>query len=314
MKLADITSRINWPQPGSYVLAVSGGVDSMVLLDLMATAVGQRGYQLVVAHFDHGIRPDSASDAVSVETVAKRHGIAFATQRAELAGQSEVVARQARYRYLRKVMSKHAAQAILTAHHKDDARETIIFNTLRGTNIFGQTGFGVGDGDVLRPLAQLSKQDLTAYAAERHLEWHEDSTNADISYTRNFIRHEFLPFASHQLPGFDSRFDLLAAEITRAAADLREQVNNWLAGHARFQPLQASFDRAALTERSDLSRGYLIYEACHRLNPGLELKSVVVAEAARFAVAGRSGQKIDLGSGLRLYLSRDKVVVASTKD
>lgn len=166
-----------------YVVAVSGGVDSVVLLHQLVQA---REHELIVAHFDHGIRPDSADDARFVEALAARYDLPFVSQREELGlGASEELARRQRYAFLRQVAKEHQA-VIATAHHGDDVVETIAINLQRGT---GWRGLAVLNApDIVRPLLQVSKQQLRLYALENRLEWVEDSTNATPAYLRNRLR------------------------------------------------------------------------------------------------------------------------------
>src|SRR5689334_19288064 len=118
-------------QPGKYVLAVSGGVDSMVLLHALQ---GRPGVKLVVAHYDHGIRPDSHEDRHLVQVVAAQHGLPFEYEEDWLGwGTSEETAREARYNFLERTRQRHKSDAIITAHHQDDVLETAIINLLRGT-------------------------------------------------------------------------------------------------------------------------------------------------------------------------------------
>jgi tRNA(Ile)-lysidine synthase len=154
--------KVDVPQ-GKYVVAVSGGVDSMVLLDVLGQL---EGMELVVAHFDHGIRADSGEDRKMVGEVAKRLGL--------------------RYVYAT------SAQAIITAHHQDDMLETAIWNMLRGTNRRGVTALR-STRQILRPLLHVSKQQIVDYAHEHAVGWHEDSTNLDTRYSRNYIRQHIVP-------------------------------------------------------------------------------------------------------------------------
>jgi tRNA(Ile)-lysidine synthetase-like protein len=178
-------------KPGKYVIAVSGGVDSMVLLDVLSK---QPGVELVVAHFDHGIRDDSNIDRQLVETAAANYGLPFVYEQGNLgATASEAQAREARYAFLRRVKTDHQAQAIITAHHADDGIETAIINLLRGT---GRKGLNAlqSTADILRPLLHVSKQDIYDYAQQQRqqghsITWREDSTNQTDQYLRNYIRH-----------------------------------------------------------------------------------------------------------------------------
>ena len=166
----------------SFVVAVSGGVDSVVLLDMMA----RRGQDdIVVAHVDHGIRPDSFKDARFVESLARHYRLPFETIRYELGlGASEEVARRARYDFLRRIAKKHHA-TIVTAHHSDDVVESIAIHVFRGT---GWRGLATHDSDITRPLLGVNKQRLRQYAERRCLAWREDETNESDAYLRNRIR------------------------------------------------------------------------------------------------------------------------------
>jgi len=167
-----------------YVVAVSGGVDSMVLLDMM---VRSSAGELVVAHFDHGIRPDSRRDAMFVESIAKQHGLHFETRREELGPKaSEALARERRYAFLRHLAKKHNAK-IVTAHHLDDLVETVAINLTRGT---GWRGLAALDSEVTRPLIDMEKAALLDYAQRRNIRWHEDSTNTSDAYLRNRLRRK----------------------------------------------------------------------------------------------------------------------------
>lgn len=166
----------------TYIVAVSGGVDSISLLHMLTQATD---HKIIVAHFDHGIRGDSVGDAVFVEGLAKEYGFQFETLREELGPHaSEETARNRRYAFLRAVAKKHDGR-IVTAHHADDAVETIAINFHRGT---GWRGLAVLDSDILRPLLSLSKADLVTYAEQRNLSWRDDSTNASDKYLRNRLR------------------------------------------------------------------------------------------------------------------------------
>jgi tRNA(Ile)-lysidine synthetase-like protein len=174
---------------GKYVVAVSGGVDSMVLLDMLAKVPG---LELIVAHFEHGIREDSDIDRQNVQTAAARYGLPFAWERGHLgAATSEARAREARYTFLHRVKQEQGADAIITAHHQDDLVETAILNMLRGTHRKGLSSLG-STHDIRRPLLHVTKQELYDYAALHRIAWRTESTNESDRYLRNYIRHHFL--------------------------------------------------------------------------------------------------------------------------
>lgn len=179
-------------KPGRYIVAVSGGVDSVVLLDLLYNELKNPKKDLIVAHFDHGIRADSAKDRKFVEGLARRYGLEFFYEEGRLGPEaSEALAREKRYEFLKEVKSKTGADAIVTAHHKDDVVETVIINILRGTGRKGLSSLSSRPG-IIRPLLDFSKKQIADYAKRNNLVWREDATNQDERYLRNYVRHNLV--------------------------------------------------------------------------------------------------------------------------
>ena len=204
------------PKPGRYVVAVSGGLDSVCLLDLLAT---RPGYELIVAHFDHGMRQGSKDDLKFVGHLATQYGLPFVSSRVELgASASEANARTMRYRFLHQTREQAAAVAILTAHHQDDRLETLVINLIRGTGRHGVSSIGISK-DIKRPLLNVSRKELEAYATAHSLAWREDPTNNSDQYLRNYIRHHILP----KIPDSD-KADLV--RLMNRQAELNAQIDS----------------------------------------------------------------------------------------
>jgi tRNA(Ile)-lysidine synthase len=177
------------PDGGKYVVAVSGGVDSMALLHLISK---NKNTNIIVAHFDHGIRLDSNEDLQLVKEISENYGFIFESEQGNLGSQaSEATARSARYNFLNKVKIKHGANAIITAHHQDDIIETCFINILRGTGRRGITSL-TSTAVVFRPLIGISKKHIIDYAVQNNLKWREDITNNDPKYLRNNLRINIL--------------------------------------------------------------------------------------------------------------------------
>ncbi len=175
---------------GHYVIAVSGGVDSVVLLHVLRASPG---VCLTVAHYDHGIRVDSREDARLVRQLAVAYGLPYVTDRIELgASASEDLARRKRYEFLETVRRASGAVAIITAHHQDDVLETAIHNIIRGTGRRGLSSLRSTD-TIMRPLLGVAKSEIIDYARQHELTWREDTTNNDTVYRRNYIRHKIVP-------------------------------------------------------------------------------------------------------------------------
>jgi tRNA(Ile)-lysidine synthetase-like protein len=183
---------------GEYVIAVSGGVDSMSLLDILASRP-QIG--LIVAHFNHGIREDSDKDEELVRRRADELNLPFEVGYGSLGPKaSEAAARKARYDFLHSVKDKYQADSIITAHHLDDALETAIINLIRGTGRKGLSAISANK-QVRRPLLSYSKSEILTYAKTKGIIWREDETNESDDYLRNYLRKGVLK----RLSGIDKR-------------------------------------------------------------------------------------------------------------
>lgn len=173
-------------KPGKYILAVSGGVDSTVLLDLLSK---KPKLELIAAHFNHGIRSNAVQDERFVREQAKQRGLSFEVGYGRLGKQaSEEAARQARYDFLFSIQKKYHADAIITAHHQDDLIESAFINLVRGTGYKGLVAIK-NNKSVLRPMLDKPKADIIRYAKTNRLQWVEDETNQDLAYTRNYLRN-----------------------------------------------------------------------------------------------------------------------------
>lgn len=272
----------------TYLVAVSGGVDSVVLLDML---VKQGRDKLVVAHFDHGIRSDSADDAQFVKDLAKQHNLPFEMKREELGeAASEELARSRRYAFLHEMAAKHGA-VIATAHHMNDIAETVAINISRGT---GWRGAAVLASDVYRPLLDKTKKELIEYAQTYGLAWHEDSTNASDKYLRNRLRPKF--------SDSDIVFQLAALRAEQVA--IRNAIDKEITGLGLMSPYSRHF--------------FVMVEK----EVGIEiLRSIVKAQATRpqlvralLAIATyRSGTIHEIGTGISLHFTSRHFTVQMVK-
>jgi tRNA(Ile)-lysidine synthetase-like protein len=284
-------------EPGKYVVAVSGGVDSVVLLHALQARPELR---LIVAHFDHGIRPDSGEDAEFVQQLSQQYDLPFVSARAELGqGASEETARQARYQFLRAAKAEQAAKAIITAHHQDDVLETAVINMIRGTSRKGLSSLGQTT-ELRRPLANITKEDILAYAKKHSLVWHEDSTNADDRYLRNHIRHNVLPRLSQEQRQNLVKHISDAAQQNQALDELfrqylSQQVDNRL-DRKQFIMLPHTIAREVMA-------------AWLRANNIREFDSNTLERAVWAAKTFHSGQQAAMLAGAHLVVSADHLAL-----
>src|ERR1041384_3208966 len=197
---AHILRRRLFPRPGTAVVAVSGGADSVALLDLLSGLAGELGIKLVVAHVDHGIQPESRAVARSVRALAKRVDLPFTLAELRLGAVGETAARRARYEWLRAEQQRLHATWIVTAHHRDDQAETVLLRLLHGSAPAGLVGIPARSrGGLLRPLLLFTHAELAAHVAARGLPVFEDPANADPRHLRSWVRHAVLPVLMQRL-------------------------------------------------------------------------------------------------------------------
>ncbi|CAN5655566.1 hypothetical protein BH23PAT1_BH23PAT1_4310 [soil metagenome] len=304
-------------EPGTYVVAVSGGVDSMALLHMLwqqsqlsvisnpssveetdnrqQTTDNSNRWRFVVAHFDHGIRKDSELDRKLVQHAASQHGLQFIYDEGKLgAAASEDTARQDRYKFLHKVRESASAKAIITAHHQDDVLETAILNILRGT---GRRGLSSLKSTVIvkRPLLDFSKSEIINYALSKGLHWNEDPTNIDTNYLRNHIRHNIIP-----------KLDKETAEkflgIIKNARLQNENIDAHLANHLHMHPAIDRLDRLQFimlphNVASEVMAAWLRVHGVRQFDRK-SIDRLVISAKTR-----RAGARIDVNKRLKLLLS-----------
>jgi tRNA(Ile)-lysidine synthase len=205
--------------PGRALVAVSGGPDSVALLDLLVESREVHGLDLIVAHVDHGIHPNSAQVAEQVEALAASYGLPFETVRLGLdPGTNETSARVARYAWLEEVRARQGAGAIFTAHHADDQVETVLMRVLGGSGPAGLAGMRAVRGHLVRPLLSITRAELTVHLEERGLPSWVDPANSDPRHVRSWIRTELLPVLRQRVPKIDANFQQLSRQAARDRA------------------------------------------------------------------------------------------------
>jgi para-aminobenzoate synthetase component 1 len=292
-----------FPDRAPLFVAVSGGIDSMVLLHVLHGM----GHPCTVLHVDHGLRgADSEADATFVREQAARMGLPFRMQRVDVAGRSrttaasvQMAARTERYAALEAMMADPSSACAL-AHHADDAVETLFIHLLRGTGLRGWAAIPVRSGRFVRPLLGVGRAAIRAYAERHAVPYREDPSNTDPHYLRNRIRHELLPLLEALRPG-------ASRTLARSVAELRQLVA--LAGSA-VPPV------ASATLPGDV-RAWPVGPVLAAPAPSAELSRIlapygphpsVVQQVLDALVAGRIGSEFHLGAH-SLVVDRGRLVM-----
>jgi len=184
----------------SIIVAVSGGPDSMALLNLLVELNKETDIQIIAAHVDHNKRKGSSEDSKLIQKYCDNHGITFEYLKIDKYGDDNFhnEARTKRYEFLKNLALKYGARYVMTAHHGDDLIETILMRIGRGSTLKGYAGFSRlskwQDMELVRPLTHVSKEEILDYCKKHKLEFITDPTNNKDIYTRNRYRKKILPF------------------------------------------------------------------------------------------------------------------------
>ncbi len=300
-------------KPGERLgVAVSGGVDSMALLHCLV----RLDIPVAVYHMEHGIRGDeSKGDMDFVQAECKRLGVECVVKRIDVPALAdewgvsvETAARKARYEFL-----DSASQRLMaTAHHMDDLAETVIMNLTRGSGLKGLGGIPERRGKYIRPMLGISRSEIEEYAKASDIQYVEDSTNEDISYTRNYIRKKILP-------GLCEINEAAVRNIARTAGLLSEDEAALMqaakdSGCVEFVGDEARIDLEAFTRQCDALKKRIIRLAVAGVFDLMDVENVHIDSIIELAAKGISGKAVDLKYGLFASVAYDKLIIGKNPD
>jgi tRNA(Ile)-lysidine synthase len=287
------------------VLAVSGGRDSMVLMHSAARAAADRVAAVVT--IDHGTGPAAVDAAELVESTAQRLGFPVVRRRVEAAVRTEEAWRRARWHALHAESAKRGAH-VATAHTRDDQAETVLMRAMRQAGARGLAGLA-SSGPILRPLLEVDRRAVAAYASARRIDFVEDPTNRDMRHLRNRVRHEILPALERARPG-----------LTRELVEVGARAAEWRADVERALDATAPHDVAGrrLRVRRD---GLAVHDpdGIRVLWPALAARAGVVLDRrgterlTSFTIHGRRGSRIQLSGGIEVERIGDELVLRATQ-
>lgn len=289
------------------LVGFSGGADSTALLHWLAGYCVEHSVRLVALHVNHGIRGDEAKrDEQFCRDFCKSRGIEFVCRTADVpalaksSGRSiEEAARDVRYSAFEEVAQSLGADRIATAHNADDNLETVIFNLVRGTGTTGLAGIPPVRGKIIRPLLYCEKSQLISYCHENGLEFVEDSTNVDPSYTRNYIRREIIPRLRHINPAACRN----ALRMSRALREDAETLSRLACHHSLAD------GRAKLAELDSSLLSRVIAREFAEYSGGLTLEAVHIDAAIDHIRSPRAHFALSLPGKIRLVCDRDTLAL-----
>ncbi len=293
---------------GRVILGISGGADSTLLLHYFA----KRAEEVLCVHVNHMIRGEEANrDESFCRALCEKYSAPLCVYRIDIPVLSkergkgiEETARDERYRVFTAELEKRGFDAILTAHNADDNCESVIFNLARGSGLNGLCGIKPKNGKILRPLIYLSKEEIISYLNENNIEYVTDSTNGDISYTRNYIRHKIVPEMRKLNPSFNS-------SVIRMCSSLSEDEELILGMASEFCNRECKDGRVPTEGISKLHPAIRARVLKLMAGISLDFKSIKACEDIIFL--SECGSYINLVGGISFKKERDYVHFVRSK-
>jgi tRNA(Ile)-lysidine synthase len=310
--------------PGDkIVVAVSGGIDSVVLFDLLFRLRAEYALNLVAAHIHHGLRgSDADNDCTFVQKLGENLGIPVFTHKPENLKKRasrehkslQEIAREERYSYLQALCDRLAYNLIATGHNADDNAETIFFNLLRGSGLDGLKGIPPRRENIVRPILFAERNEISAYCISRGLEYREDTSNASTDYSRNVIRNEIFPLLREKVRSNITVTLNRAAELSGMVHEYLEERANVFIGEycAKEGDMETILPVTPFKRTAPIVRYYIVRNILSELRvPSVSFertKSIVSLMDAQ------SGTQVHLGTGYIAVKETEQIRITHETD
>ena len=304
--LKSVKEKLNPYFDHPWIVSVSTGVDSMVLLEIVKTF----GHKIIVVHFNHQKRAASSEEALYLKSYCEREGLFFEYFILEIEGSNfQDQAHDLRKKHLEDVATKYKTPYILTAHHANDLAETILMRLSRGSNLLGYAGLqGVskqGDFIYIKPLLSFSKASLYDYAKKAQILFFEDASNTESTYTRNRYRKTIIPSLVEENPQFLSKALQYSNHLYEAFSYIRESSKKYLNQNQNHIQLSTFFLENVVVQKDILAT---LLEASN-----IEFNQLKIDSILNFLKTSGPNQTYDLNSTYILKRIYQKVIITPVK-
>ncbi len=309
------------PDGSSILVALSGGQDSMCLIHILMKIKEEKSLKISAAHMEHGIRQgDSISDMEFVRSYCENNGIKLYVKQVdipELAAKQgkgiEQTAREQRYGFFEELYRTEDIDLIATAHHGNDQAESIIINLVRGAALDGISGMAPVNGKYIKPFLCVTKREIEQYCSEESIQYKVDSTNSDVNYTRNYVRHIINPLLAAINPDFTETI-MRNSEYIRAEKYYLERISENI-----YNEIAAENDGEVLINvqrlmgYDEVIRARIYRKAALRTGVKQDLYAVHYTLIDGMADKCRKGAVLDMPGGLKVSLGHGGMLFSTRK-
>ena len=288
-------------------VAVSGGPDSMALLACLRSLVPFFSCSVACVHFEHGIRgQESLDDADFVSRFCEEQGIPFYMSAADVPAlarewgmSEETAAKRAREAYFNTLVENEDVDVIATGHHSDDNAESVLMHILRGSGIDGLKGIAARNGNFIRPLLCVSREDVMEYVRDKGLHYMQDKTNDNAEYTRNFVRNTLLPQIRERInPDVSGALNRLSAIAQEDSSFILGEAERVFPECAKQKGDRVEIEIGHFLGFSPAVEYRIIRLACAKLFVTQDIEKAHVGAVIRLAQKNRTGTRVNLSGGL----------------
>ena len=298
-------------QDDRLLLAVSGGLDSMLLLEILH----QLGYNITVAHCNFKLRGvESDTDAIFVEEYCTKIKVpvyqhSFQTDKYAIDNKISIqmAARDLRYQWFDELCVAHGYTSIVTAHHANDHAETILLNLIRGTGLSGLKGIAERNGNIIRPLLPFTRKELDQYALSKNLKWREDSSNQSKDYQRNLIRLEVLPILKQINPSLEKTLIDFSKIMLESSILIEEFIEHKLHGLIYEEINSTVLKTETIADHAALN------SLLHPFLSKFQFNADVIATITTAIRENRTG-KIFFSKNFRVLIDRNQIIITSLQN
>lgn len=297
------------------VVGVSGGADSVCLLDILVSLREELKLSLFVVHINHSLRAEADYEEEYVKKLALEYGVEFFSKKVDInklvrieKKSTEEIARNVRYEFFNEVLEKVKANKIAVAHNLNDSVETTLMNLIRGTGLDGLCGILSKNGNIIRPLINISREEIEEYVREKKLTDMQDKSNFETVYTRNKIRNELIPYLKNINPEVVRGIyrtstlltlskDIVKEKVDKEYLDIKSKEEGVVLDKRRFLELSLPLKQEILRKAINEFSGDLIDISFATINNAIDIINTA-----------QTGAKVKISKNVKIKIGYDKLV------